>query len=64
MFLALPPRRAAEVAVAIAEATDRKVASLSDELIARNAALATPVMLERANHRRSHLDDIDRALKG
>jgi len=64
MFLALPPRRAAELAVAIAEATDRKVASLSEELVRRNAALATPVMLERANHRRGHLDDIERALAG
>ena len=64
MFLALPPRRAAEVAVAIAEATDRKVASLSDELVSRNAALGTPVTLARADHRREHLDAIERALKG
>jgi hypothetical protein len=63
MFLALPPRRAAELAVAIAEATDRKVASLPDELVSRNAALDTPVTLVRANHRRGHLDDIERALK-
>jgi len=64
MFLALLPRRAAELAVAIAEATDRKVASLSDELVGRNAALGTPVTLARADHRREHLDDIERALKG
>jgi hypothetical protein len=64
MFLALPPRRAAELAVALAEATDRKVASLSDELVSRNAALGTPVALTRATHRREHLDDIERALKG
>jgi len=64
MFLALPPRRAAELAVAIAEATDRKVASMSDELVSRNAALGTPVTLVRANHRREHLDEIERALKG
>jgi hypothetical protein len=63
MFLALPPRRAAELAVAIAEAADRKVASLSDELVSRNAALGTPVTLARATHRRGHLDDIERALK-
>ena len=64
MFLALLPRRAAELAVAIAEATDRKVASLSDELVSQNAALGTPVALARADHRREHLDDIERALKG
>ena len=62
MFLALPPRRAAEIVVAVAEAADRKVASLPDELITRNAALDTPIMLARANHRRSHLDDIERVL--
>jgi len=63
MFLALPPRRAAELAVAIAEATDRKVESLSDELVNRNAAAGTPVTLTRANHRREHLDEIERGLK-
>ena len=63
MFLALPPRRAAELAVAIAEAADRKVASLSDELVSRSAALGTPVALARADHRRGHLDEIERALK-
>jgi hypothetical protein len=63
MFLALPPRRAAELAVAIAEVTDRKVESLSDELVTRNAAAGTPVMLTRANHRREHLDEIERGLK-
>ena len=62
MFLALPPRRAAELAVAIAEATDRKVASLPDDLVRRNAEAGTPVSLVRAAHRREHLDEIERAL--
>ena len=64
MFLALPPQRAAELVLAIAEATDRKVASLSDDLVRRNAEAGTPVSLLRANHRREHLDEIERALKG
>jgi mycothiol maleylpyruvate isomerase-like protein len=64
MFLALAPRQAAELAVAIAEATDRKAESLSDELVARNAELGTPVELVRANHRQEHLDEIEQALKG
>ena len=64
MFLALTPRHAAELAVAIAEATDRKAESLSDELVARNAQLGTPVELARANHRQEHLDEIEQALKG
>src|SRR5713101_3705373 len=55
-LLALPPRKAAEMAVAIAEAVDRKVASLSDDLITRNVAAGTPLNLTRAEHRGEHLD--------
>jgi hypothetical protein len=62
MLLAVPPRRAAELALAIAEATDRKVASLPDDRVARNAAAGNPLNLSRADHRREHLDDIERAL--
>jgi Mycothiol maleylpyruvate isomerase N-terminal domain len=64
MFLALPPRRTVELALAIAEATDRKVASLSDDLVRRIAETGAPVSLVRATHRREHLDEIERALKG
>jgi Mycothiol maleylpyruvate isomerase N-terminal domain len=63
LLLAVPPRKAAELAVAIAEATDRKVEALSDDLVARNAAAGNPLNLSRADHRREHLDDIERALK-
>jgi hypothetical protein len=62
-LLALPPRKAAEMAVATAEAVDRKVASLSDDLITRNVAAGTPLNLDRAEHRGEHLDEIERALK-
>ncbi len=64
LLLALPPRRAAELAVAIAEAVDREVAALPDELVARNAAAGNPVNLLRAEHRREHLDEIERTLGG
>ena len=64
LLLALPPRRAAELAVAIAEAVDREVAGLPDELVARNAAAGNPVNLLRAEHRREHLDEIERTLGG
>lgn len=62
MLLALPPRRAAELAVTIAEAVDRTVEALPDELVVRNAAAGSPVNLLRAEHRREHLDEIERAL--
>ncbi|MBI4610076.1 MAG: DinB family protein [Candidatus Rokubacteria bacterium] len=64
LCLALPPRTAARLAVATAEAVDGKVQALSEELAAANAAAGTPINLLRAQHRREHLDEIERALKG
>ena len=63
MFLAMPPRRAAELAVSIARATDAKVAGLRDELVEKNKAAGTPVSLDRAAHRKEHLDEMESALK-
>ena len=60
--LALPPRRAATLAVETARATDHAVATLSDDLLARNAAAGSPIYLSRATHRREHLDDIEKAV--
>jgi len=62
-LLAVPPRKAAELAVAIAEEADRRVAALSDDLMKKNAAAGSPLNLDRAEHRREHLDEIDAALK-
>jgi uncharacterized damage-inducible protein DinB len=62
LLLALPPRRAAELAVAIAEATDARVAALPDDFVQRNAAAGNPVNLLRATHRREHLGEIETAL--
>ena len=62
LLLALPPRKAAELAIAIAEATDRKVATLADDLVAKNAAAGSPLNLSRADHRGEHLDEIERVL--
>ena len=63
-LLALAPRRAAELAMAAANAADRAVAALSDDAVTRNAAGGHPVNLLRAEHRREHLDEIERALGG
>ncbi len=60
LLLALPPRRAAELAVAIAEDVDRRVAALPDDLVAKNAAAGSPLNLSRGPHRKDHLDDIER----
>ena len=60
MLLAVPPRRAADLAVAIAEAVDAQVAAVPDDLVARNTLLN----FSRADHRREHLDEIEHALRG
>ena len=61
-LLALPPRKAAELALAIAEAVDRKVETLRDDVVAKNAAAGSPLNLSRAVHRKEHLDEIERVL--
>jgi len=60
--LALPPRRAATLAVETARAADHAVASLSDDLLARNTAAGSPINVLRAEHRREHLDEVEQAL--
>jgi len=62
LLLAVPPRKAAELTVAIAEEVDRRVAALPDDLVARNAAAGSPLSLFRGPHRKDHLDDIERIL--
>lgn len=62
LLLALPPRRAAEVAVTSAEAADGALASLPDEFVVANQQAGSPVVFTRARHRREHLDEIERAL--
>ena len=58
---AIPPREAAELALRVAEETDRAVASLSPELVATIDA-STPLNPLRADHRGEHLDEIEAAL--
>ena len=62
LCLALPPREAARLAIAAAAAADQRVAGLSDALMAANAAAGHPINARRAEHRREHLDEIERAL--
>ena len=59
LISALEPRVAARVTVDAAEAADRAVAGLSDELYARNGALGLLVNPDRADHRLEHLDEIE-----
>jgi phosphinothricin acetyltransferase len=62
--LALPPRRAAELAVTNAAAVDAKIATLSDEMLQAIYNLPAPPRLERALHRQEHLAAIELAVTG
>ncbi len=63
LCLALPPRDAARLALRLAEDADRKVKVLSDETLTKARATGGPPFnLSRAEHRREHLDDIERVL--
>ena len=61
LCLALAPRAAAELALSTAEAVDRKLEALTDDRLAANTAAGAPINVLRAEHRREHLDQIERA---
>ena len=62
LLLAMPPRRAAELAVAVADAVDARVAALPEDLLARNEASGRPLLMTRATHRQEHLTEIEHVL--
>ena len=59
---ALAPRAAADLALSLAEQADALVAKLAASIVDANAAAGDPVHLQRWEHRRVHLDEIERAL--
>ena len=61
LCLALTPRAAAQLAVAAADAVDRKLEALGEDLVGANQAAGSPVNFVRAHHRREHLDAIESA---
>lgn len=61
LFEAIPPRQAARLALTVAEAVDRKVETLSDEQLAQNRAVGSPLNVYRANHRLEHVEELERA---
>ncbi|HET7235524.1 MAG TPA: DinB family protein [Actinomycetota bacterium] len=62
IFLAIPPRVAAGVAMDAAEAADRAVEQVSDDLLAAIERAGFNVNPNRWDHRREHLDEIERTL--
>jgi len=61
-LVALPPCRAAQLAIAAAEALDQEIEQLSAEFLAEVEAKGKTVRLDRAHHRRGHLGQIEQAL--
>ena len=59
---ALEPRAAARVAIEAAEAADRSVAGMSDELLEKNETTGGYINTDRADHRGEHLDEIEKLL--
>jgi hypothetical protein len=59
---ALPPRAAAEGAVAAAEHVTRVLRGLEDDLCGRLEAHEEGYLLRRFNHRREHIEQIEAAL--
>ena len=59
LCLAIPPRVAANLAIAAAEAIDHELEQASAELIADIASLGDKFRLGRSIHRRMHLDQIE-----
>ncbi len=63
LWLALPPRAAADLAVSSAEAIDRALEEASSDLIADIEGLAEKFRLYRSVHRKLHLDEIEDLLQ-
>jgi hypothetical protein len=59
---AVPERTAVNMALAAADAVDQKVEALRTDTAAAIEAAGSSRLLERALHRRAHLDQIDGAL--
>ena len=64
LCLAIPPRKAVELAVTLAGEVDKIIADLTPEMVEAIQTRGTAVKLRRADHRRSHLGEIEKLLEG
>jgi triacylglycerol esterase/lipase EstA (alpha/beta hydrolase family) len=62
LCLAIPPRVAAELALEKATELDNIIEKLSPEWVDRITTIGMTVYLKRFNHRREHLDKIEKTL--
>jgi hypothetical protein len=63
MIQAIPPRSAADLAIAAAEAIDRELQQLPTEMVADIQVSGGRLRLFRSEHRQKHLDQVEAALK-
>jgi hypothetical protein len=62
-LLAIPPRKAANLAIITAEALDHELEELSPDMITAIKSLGDRHALNRSIHRKMHLDEIENFLK-
>ncbi len=62
IFLEMPPRKAANLAISSAESIDKELEEAPDALIIEMEKLAHKARLYRCNHRKLHLDEIEALL--
>ncbi len=63
LFLAIPPRVAAKLAISCAKAIDLELEKADDKMIGDIEKLGDRFRLYRCDHRKLHLDRIEEALK-
>ena len=63
IFIKLPPRVAAQVAIENARIVDQALKDLSPEFIEKIRTIGQNVRLERYVHRSLHVDEIEKAIK-
>ena len=61
-FLAIPPQKAAQIAIESAAAIDQAIEQLSPEMTTAIDTIGKTVHLNRADHRRMHLGEIEKCL--
>jgi hypothetical protein len=62
LCLAVPPRKAAELAISSADEIDQLICDLNPEMVEAIVMRGTTVKLNRGDHRRTHIGEIERAL--
>jgi hypothetical protein len=63
LCLAIPPRKAAELAITVADEIDQLICDLNPEMVQAILMRGATVKLNRADHRRTHMNEIEGALQ-